>query len=391
VKLPAHGGDVDVIKARYGNDGDWLDFSANVNPAGPPPAVLRALRAGADDIANIMRYPNSHDRALRAALASRLDIDPTQFVIGNGSAALIEAFVRTVAPRRCVVPQPAFSEYGRALSAANCETIAFTLDPAENFSLHFDSLARVLRRERPDACLLTNPQNPSGALTSRAEMHEIVDLARLLGTALLIDEAFIDYARDSSIAGSVKDGDGAIFVLRSLTKFYAMPALRVGYGIASSSFASAITACMPSWPVTSLAADAAIAAIADETYARETSISNMLERERFAAELRTLGVTVFPSAANFLLIASKRPSAELTDTLARRHRIIVRDCSTYETLETGGFLRICVRSDDENAVLLKALTYELYENVSIAALIGQSTQANRINQTARNPVWEGDP
>lgn len=354
---PAHGGDLETVAARYGARERWLDFSANINPAGPPPAVLAALRAGAGDVSSLVRYPTARDRALQTVLAETLATAPDRIVIANGAAAIIEAFVRTVAPRRCLVPQPAFSEYARALAAQGCETIPFVLDPSTGFALEAEDVVAALRRERPDACIVTNPHNPSGALAGRAALETMLDAARRLGTAVLVDEAFIDFAPEASVAGAVHNGE--VLVLRSLTKFYAMPALRVGYALAPRAFAQAVAARIPSWPVTSLAADAAIAALSDDAYASETRESNACERERLRTDLRALPLTVFSSAANFLLLDSAIPSPVLTDALASRHGIVVRDCATYPTLEDGGYIRIGVRSRTDNAQLVAALAIEV--------------------------------
>jgi threonine-phosphate decarboxylase len=355
---PAHGGDVAAIAGRYGA-GDWLDFSANINPAGPPPGVLAALRAAAQDVALLEHYPSEHDRTLQAALARRFGWRREEIVIANGASAIIEAFVRTVAPRRCLVPQPAFSEYGRALAAQGAQTIGFRLEAADDFALDVDALLTALRDERPDACIITNPHNPSGALTPAGEMRRIRDRARELGIALLIDEAFVDYVPDASVAGDVLAADDDVLVLRSLTKFYAMPGLRVGYALASARFARALATRVPSWPVTSLAAVAAVAALEDEPYERRTRSENERARTRFAREIGTAGGRALPSAANFLQVESPLRASELTDRLARNHRIIVRDCSTYATLEGGHFVRVAVRSQEHNERLVGALSKEL--------------------------------
>lgn len=353
IALPVHGGDPLAMAARYGDDGPWLDFSANINPLGPPAGVLAAVRAAADDVASLMRYPTARDRALRAALARSTGIDAERVVVANGAAALIEAFVRTVGPRRCLVPQPAFSEYGRALAAAGCATIPFALDPEAGFALDVRAFARVLERERPDACIVTNPHNPSGALAQRDDVSTVVEAAGRLGVAVLVDEAFVDYVPGVSIAD--RPLAPQLLVLRSLTKFYAIPALRVGYGLAPEPFARALTARLPSWPISSIAADAAIAALADHAYAARTRALNAVERERCANVVRATGAVVYPSAANFLLARFSTPSATLTDTLARRHRILVRDCGTYPGLERDGFIRICIRSREDNDALHAAL------------------------------------
>lgn len=256
---------------------------------------MNALRASVADAGALLHYPNAYERALQGGLARRVGCEPAQIVIGNGAAALIEAFVRVVAPRRCLVPQPAFSEYGRALGAQGCETIAFPLAARDDFALDVDALTDALRRSRPDACIVTNPHNPSGALVAASAMRRLIATARDARVALLLDEAFVDYVPEVSVTTDMQSaGDGrargdAVFVLRSLTKFYAMPGLRVGYGVASAAFGRAVASRVPSWSVSSLAAIAAMATLEDEPYERATRTRNASGRERLARDLSALG------------------------------------------------------------------------------------------------------
>ncbi|GAC1425319.1 MAG: threonine-phosphate decarboxylase CobD [Candidatus Velthaea sp.] len=354
IETPVHGGDPETVAARYGPAGQWLDFSANINPAGPSQRVLAALRAEAVNLISLTRYPTPHDRELQRAIADAHGCREAHIVVGNGAAALIESFVRCVGPRRALVPQPAFSEYARALAAQGCEVVGLTLDAAAGFALDVPAAVAALERERPDACIITNPHNPSGAVISREALGHVMEAAASFGVALLIDEAFVDYAPDASLVNDVLAADGDVFVLRSLTKFYAMPALRVGFGIAPARFAHAIRGRVPSWPITSFASVAAIAAIGDDAFASEARMTNELERELLRARLG-VRVRVLPSAANFVMIELPCAATELADIMARHHRIIVRDCSTYETLEGGRWIRVAVRSREENEAFVRAL------------------------------------
>lgn len=352
VALPEHGGDVARMIERYGA-GDWLDFSANIAPSGPPLAALDTLRRGAADITSIVRYPTAHDRALGEALAAANGVDAERVVIANGASALIEAFVRTVAPQRALVPQPAFSEYARALAAAGATTVALALDPDDGFRLDVARTIAALDRERPDAVIVTNPHNPSGACAPLEAIGAIVAAAVARGVAVLLDEAFIDYVPEQTALALATHGN--VFVLRSLTKFYAMPGLRVGYGIAPAPFARELNARIPSWPVTSLAADAARAALGDQAYARTTRLVNATERAALATALRDTGVHVYESAANFVLFATPAPAPWLAERLAAEHRIVVRDCRSFAGLEDGRYVRVAVRTRDENERLVAAL------------------------------------
>jgi threonine-phosphate decarboxylase len=300
-----------------------------------------------------VRYPTAHDRALRDALGEANGVDAERVVIANGASALIDVFVRTVAPQRALVPQPAFSEYARALAAAGCATIAFELDPDDDFRLDVARAIAALDRGRADAVIVTNPHNPSGACTPPEAIGALVAAAVARGVPVLVDEAFIDYVPEQTALAHAAHGN--VFVLRSLTKFYAMPGLRVGYGIAPAPFARELIARVPSWPVTSLAADAARSALGDHGYARTTRRVNATERAALAAALRDAGVRVFEGAANFVLFATTAPAPRLAERLAAEHRIVVRDCRSFPGLEDGRYVRVAVRTRGENERLVAAV------------------------------------
>jgi threonine-phosphate decarboxylase len=147
-------------------------------------------------------------------------------------------------------------------------------------------------------------------------------------------------------------------VIRSLTKFYGCPALRVGYAVGMPASLGRLTASLPTWPVTLLALNALAEALRDEPYARRTLQGNAVERARLGARLAALGLRVFPSAANYLLLQlppEGPASGELRARLIREHSILVRNCDSYAGLETGRYLRVAVRSAGENDRLLSAL------------------------------------
>ncbi len=193
------------------------------------------------------------------------------------------------------------------------------------------------------------------------EVRRILHAAAYSNATLLLDEAFIDYVPQASI---VRDAVGAprLIVLRSLTKFYGCPGLRVGYAVSHPETARRIHSLLPTWPVTQLALDALTEAIADREYAETSLRENANERELLASALTDLGVSIFPSAANYLLmeLGPEMPRApELRDRLLRKHRILIRNCDSYEGLAPGRYVRMAVRSRDENRRLVLALAQEL--------------------------------
>ena len=228
-----HGGDVDRVARAHGVSADRLiDFSANINPVGPPRRALIRLAREATDRRVLTQYPDPDYVELRTMLATTLSVPANGVTIANGSVALIAAMVRAIAPRACVLATPAFAEYPRALRASGCQVRLFPLAAARGFALESDALLKTLKKYRPAVCVLTNPHNPSGALTARSDMLRVLDGARRTKTLMVIDEAFIDYAPAETVVAEAVRSEYLV-VLRSVTKFYGMPALRVGYAVSS--------------------------------------------------------------------------------------------------------------------------------------------------------------
>ncbi len=359
-----HGGNLAQIARRYGVRGDrLLDLSANVNPLGPPRSLLRELARAARDRDELTRYPNGEHGGLTQALAERHRIEPDAIVIANGASALLDAAVRVRRLSRCLVPQPAFSEDRRALEAAGTDVVPLWLKCDDGFALGAARALDAIRRKRCDACLITNPHNPSGVAATRDTIAEIASGIRERGGLAIIDEAFVDYVPDETILdGAARESD--TIVVRSLTKFFAVPALRVGYAVCEPNLARRLRATLPAWPVSTGAARALRAALTDERFERRSLVANEREREWLANRLTKLGIAVFDASANFLLLQlpTNAPLASrLVETLVVRDGIVVRDCSTFRGLEGGRFIRVGIRRRRESRRFLAALYRRLAE------------------------------
>jgi threonine-phosphate decarboxylase len=353
-----HGGDVLGIARAFGRDpASLLDFSANVNPLGPPAGVLGVLRDALAAPSLLTAYPDPHARELIAAIAARERIVPERVLVANGGAALLDASVRAHAARRCVLPIPAFSEYARALRAAGTAIVPFPLAAEANFALDDDALVERVRETESDLCIFANPHNPSGALLSAERVLDLVRRLARLGCATIVDEAFVDYVPEASIAAAL-GADEPVVVLRSLTKFYAIPGVRVGYAFAGRVMAARVRSALPSWPVGTIEQRVALAALADEDYAQRTRAANARACPNLAAALRQLGARVFPAAANFLLldVGKFAPDAPaLREALIARRGIIVRAFADDPALSALPMIRVAVRAPDDNLRLVAAL------------------------------------
>jgi threonine-phosphate decarboxylase len=353
---PLHGGQLRQIADRFGIPvSELLDFSANINPEGPSAAAVSGLQASLDNLSIITDYPDLDELELRRSLARYAGVRPENIAVANGFVPLLDAALRILEIRCCLVPVPAFVEYRRTLERSRVEMIAHIL----RFDSDFRCNAADLFSKSCDAILLANPQNPSGLMSSRETMLRITEEAAERNIFVLLDEAFIDYCPESSLAREI-DRFPNLIVFRSVTKFFGMAGLRVAYAVVNAELCKQVRESIAPWSVTSLASLAAGLAVQDETYACRTLALNNERRDRMHAAIGKLGIHVYPSAANFLLL--RLPDSidcrQLWECMIRRHHIVLRNCANYEGLGDG-HLRAAVRTDRENERLIDSLACEL--------------------------------
>jgi threonine-phosphate decarboxylase len=314
-----HGG----LARREQDERDWLDFSANLNPF--PPRV-----DWTPDPACLEHYPDDRYPALREAIGRTFGRRPEEVTVGNGSIEVIRAFCMAVlgSGDRVCIDRPTFGEYRVAAELAG----AVATTDADGAAARF----------------LCNPNNPTGALLGRTVIEEV--LAATPGTTrLFVDEAFIELADPS--ASMIGADDDRVFVLRSMTKAFAVPGLRLGFGIGDPALVDRCERCRAPWSVNAFAEAFALAALREYPALEESRRRIQDERERLAAGLADLGFTPMPASANFICAESPKPVERLCDGLALR-RIRVRDCASFGL---HGTIRVAVRTRDENRRLLEGL------------------------------------
>jgi len=343
-----HGGDWAGFEKEYGKAP--LDFSANISPLGLPASVKAAAIAALD---TAERYPDPKCRALRAALADYHGVGAETIVCGNGAAELIDRICHALRPGRAAVFTPGFSEYARALRAVGCAVTEIGLSDGRDFRLTGEEAAQI-----PADCglvFLCNPNNPTGLLTERDTLREILNrCCRARGAVLVVDECFLDFCEDPaahSLTGALQSYPGLI-VLKAFTKTWAMAGLRLGYALCGSrETAEKLQACGQPWAVSNIAQAAGIAAMRERAYLDRLRALVTSERRRMAAALTALGLRVIPGNANFLLVYSG--DVFLAEKL-RERGILIRDCRNFAGL-TAGWYRVAVRTASENDVLLREM------------------------------------
>lgn len=355
-RLPIHGGQLRQIAERFGIPlAQLLDFSANINPEGPPPAVIPTLRANLEDPASLGCYPDIKQTELKQSLARYAGVAPDNIVVANGFVPILDAALRALRTRHCLMPVPAFVEYRSALTRAQIKVTPHLLEQDQNFAYNIGSM---LAGDH-DAILLANPQNPSGVSCNPQTLLQLVATAAEKKITVLIDEAFIDYIASDSLSPHVDQCQNLI-VFRSVTKFHGIPGLRVAYAVAPAELARLVTYELPPWPVTTLAAHAVIAALDDAAYAERSRLLNQERRALMQSQLNQLGIDSYNSAANFLLL--HLPSSINSDLFWRRmildHQIVLRNCHNYEGMGDG-YLRAAVRTELQNQAFVKAVRQTL--------------------------------
>lgn len=350
-----HGGNVYEVAAALGClPQEILDFSASINPLGPPPGVHRAM---IEAFPLLQHYPDIHNRALTEAIAAHHGLDPAWVVAGNGSTELIYWLPRALGIRKALVILPTFSEYPKAFQQHGLELDRLVTTAADHFQPTVEALERAVGESSPQAVLFTHPGSPSGTLLSPAVRGWLLEESLKGRFMALVDEVFVDFCEEESLKGFLVDSDRLVLI-RSMTKFYGLPGLRLGYLLTSPSLAGRLRECLPPWSLNTLAQAAGPHCFREKGYRKETLELIGRERARMAAFLESLrGFRVFPGRANYLLVEladGLPPAGRLQQDLLVSDRLLVRDCSSFEGLSER-YVRVAVRLPEENQRLLRAV------------------------------------
>jgi threonine-phosphate decarboxylase len=347
-----HGGNLFTVARTLGvNPDQILDFSASINPLGMSSMVRKALICSLD---NLIHYPDCNHKELKQALAKYHSIPPAHFTIANGSTELIYNLPAMLPGKKALIISPSFSEYVRALNQHHWEAEHFILTPESNFSIDTYKLERALAGG-VDALFICNPGNPNGTLYPQRVIEKIYSLCLSSGTFMVLDEAFMDFCEDASAKRTIIHSDNSI-ILRSMTKFFGIPGLRLGYAISNATLAERLDSMGGPWSVNTLALAAGVAALQDVQHNHETLDFIRQERRTLFEHLGQFSqFKLYPSNTNYILVEIKEgmSSRELKERLLPQ-RIMIRDCASFMGL-TGNFFRIAIRTSDENKRLLECM------------------------------------
>ncbi len=330
-----------------------IDFSVSINPLGPPPGVIEAYHSAA---ARISSYPPPKSIALEKRLAEWFGVPPENVLAGNGTTQLIYLLARVLEPARPFVVIPTFSEIANALAGEGSPPEPIQLESGREYQLDIQQVDRALA-DHAGAIFIGRPNSPTGTTLAMRVVEDIAARCAERGCWCVLDEAFIDFVDPPESAARLACANPRMVVLRSLTKSFAIPGLRLGCVIADREVAAALRDAIEPWSVSVVAESVGLACldVADE-YLKRTREVVAAERAYLSSQLaRVSGVRVYPSVANFLMIAVAQESypGEFGEHLLRCG-IAVRDLREMPGCGPGLY-RVGIRSHADNERLVSGV------------------------------------
>ena len=343
-----HGGNIHRVIREMGEEGNSvLDFSANINPMGPP-QWLRSIVSSS--LSDIMHYPDPDYSEFIAKIAVFAGVNRETVVVGNGTTELLYLITRVLQVKRALIPVPSYIDYIRASRLGGLEVETLPLRENENFFLERDRLKGKIKQD--DLVIIGTPNNPTGTCCDPEDLQLLA--AEYPRTIFLFDEAFLDFSGEGrSLSGKLPN----IITINSMTKFYAVPGLRVGYAVLAPELAAIMRKNLPPWTVNSLAQAVGTKALEDVAYRQESRDYCRLLRLDLENELASFtGLKLYPSSANFIFlkILNFPDGGKLADFCLARG-VMIRRCDNYVGLDDS-FIRIAVRTEGENERLLSVFS-----------------------------------
>ncbi|WP_428910543.1 threonine-phosphate decarboxylase CobD [Niallia sp. Krafla_26] len=347
---PAHGSNPHYLYEAAGlkQPNRIIDFSANINPFGPPSSIKKKW---GDLFGGIETYPDPQSTVLKKKLAYREEIDEKQILIGNGGAEIISLIGRWLSSKKVLIVEPAFSEYEAVCRINGCEISYFSL--SEDWEVDLDSLSE--RLSNIDAVFFCNPNNPTGLYFNKRMIEDILKECRKKDCHLIVDEAFYDFVLEYESLVPLLNDYSNLLLLRSMTKIYGIPGLRLGYVMACRDLIETLTNYQSHWSVNSVAMKVGELCLEEEVYVQHTVQFIEKQRDILFSFYKKNGFHVTDSKVNFYLLKDKEleDQSPLFQFLLEKG-IVPRHTFNFPGLE-GRWLRFAIRTDYENKQLLEAM------------------------------------
>lgn len=356
--MSVHGGNIEEVARMYKfNPEEIVDFSANINPMGLSENVKKAM---INSIDKVIKYPDITYFDLKNSISNFEDINSQNIILGNGAAEAIFNIVRALKPKKALLPAPTFSEYEEAILSVNGEIKYYKLKEKNNFEIDNEFIDNI--KDDIDVVFICNPNNPTGVLTTNQFIIKVLKKALITNTIIVIDESFLDFMETNneySSKGLLNYYDNLI-VVKSLTKFFAIPGARIGYGLCKNNvLINEINKVTVPWSINIIAADAIIQGLKEKDYINNSIKYVKDEKECLYRALKEIQVLkVLKPSVNFIMF-KLLIDLDLKGELIKR-KILIRSCSNYIGLNEN-FYRIAVRTSEENKIIINEIRNILFD------------------------------
>lgn len=353
--LLGHGGNLKQISQLYGLKEDRImDFSSNINPLGITPWIKNAVT---NNISGINRYPDPESKLARVALSGYLEVDKGNILVANGANEVIHLIPRALDCSSTVIYQPTFSEYALSLKISRIKPYFLVAKENEGFSINIKEIIKYI--PKVDLVILCNPNNPTGYLIKKEELSALAKLCSENKTYLLIDEVFMEFVHEQDKVSLLKEATNSkyLLVLRSLTKFFALPGLRIGYLVSNKDLIKKLNLFLPTWSVNILAQEIITPQLFEVNFIKKTKEYIKRERDFLFNRLKVIDALYpYNPTANFIFckILDKKINTKVLSAYLIKYGILIRDCSNFEGLDNH-FFRVAVRKREDNLYLAECL------------------------------------
>ena len=375
-----HGGNIYKV-FREKNLKEILDYSSNINPYGIPEGLKKRI---IENLEILERYPDPDYVELREKLANLNNVNLSDIVLGNGATEIIFLFMKVINPKKILIVSPTFGEYERAVKATeipgdivslSCsgdnknienkeiEIEYFELKESDDFKLNIGNLKNELEKKY-DLLIICNPNNPTGKFLKLAQTEEILKECNKYDTKLFIDEAFIEFLADGMKESIINTEENKknLFVTRAFTKFFAIPGLRLGYGMYfDKELEQKISEKKEPWSVNNIAEMAGLTVLDDTEYIGKTLKWITEEKIYMYEKLNEIsGIKVYETEVNFITgkIDEKLFSEGLNVKVLREKMleqgILIRDASNFNFLDER-FFRLAIKDRASNERVIEAM------------------------------------
>lgn len=356
-KQEFHGSDLEKVEAYYGiKKEDIIPFAGNVNPLGISPLLKKSM---ASHIESISEYPDRDYKELRSTLALYCNVPIEHIIVGNGATEMISLTMQLLRPKHALLLSPTYSEYTREIDLVGGHVEEYFLREDLDFKLDLNDLISKLTDDI-DLLAICNPNNPTSSALNTEEITKILTHCKLHDIFVMIDETYVEFAPDIEAVSAVSliPKYDNFMIIRGVSKFYAAPGLRFGYGMTSNeAFLKDLLLYQNPWSLNSIAAYAGERMFSDTDYYKKTRELICSERTYMFDELKkNPNFKPYKAYANFILVEILKEGVTSFDVFEKaiKNRLMIRDCSSFESL-AGEFFRFCIMNPADNRRLLDVL------------------------------------